>query len=154
MKIIEYLRGITDDECRRLRGFGIHHTIDLVHMTDYKVDREKLATKSGIPEPRLLALSEQASLIEVSGLDERYLQVLRRLGIVSLKDLRTEDADDLHARLLRAMGLTGAPSLGQVQYWISQSRQIDIIEEEEGPLDQLSPSVTNRTVEAQRHAEI
>jgi predicted RecB family nuclease len=150
VKVIEYLRGITEDEARRLRGFGIIHTIDLVHFTEYKVDREKLAVKSGISEPRLLTLAHQASLLEVSGLTERHLQVLRRLGIVSLKDLRVQDAPDLQAKMVQAMGLAGAPSLGDVQYWISQARVIDIIEEEELPIEQLPPELTNLSVEAQR----
>jgi hypothetical protein len=37
----------------------------------------------------------------------------------------------LHSRLADAVGLAGAPSRSDVQYWISQATALDIIEEPE-----------------------
>ena len=62
---------------------------------------------------------------------ERFLPVIRRLGINSMKDLRAQDANDLHAKLVDAIGLAGAPNLSDVQYWISQATALDIVEEPE-----------------------
>jgi hypothetical protein len=62
---------------------------------------------------------------------DRYLPVIRRLGIDSMKALRAQDAGELHAKLLDAVGLAGAPSLSDVQYWISQATALDIVEEVE-----------------------
>ena len=56
---------------------------------------------------------------------------MRRLGIVTMKDLRAQDVGELHAKLLEAIGLAGAPSLSDVQYWISQATALDIVEEPE-----------------------
>jgi hypothetical protein len=48
-----------------------------------------------------------------------------------MKDLRAQDAAQLHAKLVDAIGLAGAPSLSDVQYWISQTTALDIVEEPE-----------------------
>jgi hypothetical protein len=48
-----------------------------------------------------------------------------------MKDLRAQDASDLHAKLVEAVGLAGAPSISDVQYWISQATALDIVEEPE-----------------------
>jgi hypothetical protein len=50
------------------------------------------------------------------------------LGINSMPDLRAQDARALYTRLLEAIGLAGAPSFSDVQYWISQATPFDIVE--------------------------
>ena len=129
-RTLEYLRGISDDDVRRLRSRGIHHTNQLLHRTSLDIDRRRLSKRTGISPDRLLEFSHQCTLLEVSGM-ERMLPIIRRLGISSMKDLRAQDAEALHAKLVEAVGLAGAPSLSDVQYWISQSTALDIVEEPE-----------------------
>ena len=130
MKRLEYLRGITDEECEALRGLGVRHTNQLIHATTLVIDRERIQRRVGIPVERLYALGQQASLMEISGL-ERHLALVMRLGISTLRQLATADAEELHRRLVNAIGLGGAPSLSDVQYWISQARCIDVVEDPE-----------------------
>ena len=59
---------------------------------------------------------------------DHWIPLVRRLGINSMKDLRGQNADTLHAHLVDAIGLAGAPSISDVQYWISQATALDIIE--------------------------
>src|ERR1700674_483983 len=129
-RTLEYLRGISGDDVRRLRSRGIHHTIQLLHRTSLGIDRERLSKKTGISTDRLLEFSHQCTLLEVSGMD-RSLPVIRRLGIDSMKALRAQDAQELHAKPWDPMGLRAAPSLSDVQYWISQATALDIVEEPE-----------------------
>jgi Domain of unknown function (DUF4332) len=129
-RTLEYLRGVSDDDVRRLRSRGIHHTNQLLHRTSLGIDRQRLSKKTGISADRLLEFAHQCTLLEVSGMD-RFLPVTRRLGIDSMKALRAQDAPQLHARLVDAIGLAGAPSLSDVQYWISQATALDIVEEPE-----------------------
>jgi len=126
-RTLEYLRGISDDDVSRLRSRGIHHTNQLLHRTSLAIDRERLARKSGISAERLLDFAHQCTLLEVSGM-ERALPVIRRLGISSMPDLRAQDARDLHTKVVDAVGLAGAPSISDVQYWISQATALDIVE--------------------------
>jgi hypothetical protein len=129
-RTLEFLRGISGDDVRRLRSRGIRHTIQLLHRTSLSIDRDRLSKRTGISTDRLLEFAHQCTLLEVSGMD-RSLPVIRRLGIDSMKALRAQDAQELHAKLMDAIGLAGAPSLSDVQYWISQATALDIIEEPE-----------------------
>jgi hypothetical protein len=126
-RTLEYLRGISADDVGRLRSRGIHHTNQLLHRTSLAIDRERLSKKSGISAERLLDFAHQCTLLEVSGM-ERALPVIRRLGINSMPDLRAQDALALHAKVVDAVGLAGAPSISDVQYWISQATALDIVE--------------------------
>jgi hypothetical protein len=129
-RTLEYLPGITDGDVERLRSRGILHTNQLLHRTSLGIDRDRLAKKTGISADRLLEFAHQCTMLEVSGMD-RWLPIVRRLGINSMKDLRAQDAAALHAKLVEAIGLAGAPGLSDVQYWISQATALDIIEEPE-----------------------
>jgi hypothetical protein len=129
-RTLEYLNGISEDDVRRLRSVGIHHTNQLLHRASLEIDRKRLFKKTGITTDRLFEFANQCTLLEVSGM-ERWLPLIRRLGINSMKDLRARDAKQLHATLIEAIGLAGAPSTSDVQYWISQATGLDIIEEPE-----------------------
>jgi uncharacterized protein DUF4332 len=129
-RTLEYLSGITDDDVRRLRAQGIHHTNQLLHRTSLGIDRDRLSRRTGITVDRLYEFAHQCTLLEVSGM-ERCRPVVHRLGINSMKDLHGQDAKDLQAQIVDAVGLAGAPTLSDVQYWISQSTALDIVEEPE-----------------------
>ena len=129
-RTLEYLRGISDSDARRLRAAGIRHTNQLLHRTSIEIDRQRLSKRTGISVARLLEFAHQCTLMEVSGM-ERHRQTVRRFGIETVKDLRAQDADELHSKLVDAIGLAGAPSRSDVQYWISQATALDIIEEPE-----------------------
>ena len=126
-RTLEYLNGISDGDVVRLRAAGIRHTNQLLHRTSLDIDRRRLFKRTGITPERLLEFAHQCTLLEVSGMD-RWIPLVRRLGINSMKDLREQDAVALHARLVEAIGLAGAPSISDVQYWISQATALDIVE--------------------------
>jgi hypothetical protein len=141
MKTLEYLRGISEDDCRRLRARGIRHTNQLLHVVTLEIDRKRLSARSGISEDRLLEFGRQCAMLEISGM-ERYLPIIRRLGITHLKQLKRAEAGDLHEKVVDAVGLAGAPSLTMVQYWISQARTCDTLEDPAGTPAQLeSPNL-------------
>jgi hypothetical protein len=150
LKTLEYLRGISPEDCQRLRARGIRHSNQLLHATTLEIDRQRLSAKSGISEARLHELGRQCAMLEISGM-EPFLPVVRRLGITGLKQLKRTDPEELHGKILEAVGLMGAPSVTMVQYWISQSRTIDVMEEPgEGEPAQLeSPALLGVPVDAQ-----
>ena len=133
------MRGISPDDVARLRARGIRHTNQLLHRTSLGIDRERLSKKTGISTDRLFEFVNQCTLLEVSGMDH-FLPVIRRLGIDSMGDLRAQDAHVLHGKVVDAVGLAGAPSFSDVQYWISQATALDIVEapEPRAPLPVIS----------------
>jgi hypothetical protein len=86
MKTLEYLPGISQEDCRRLRARGIRHSNQLLHAVTLEIDRQRLSAKTGISEPRLLEFGRQCSMLEISGM-EPFLPVVRRLGVTGLKVL-------------------------------------------------------------------
>ncbi|HEY6875821.1 MAG TPA: DUF4332 domain-containing protein [Candidatus Dormibacteraeota bacterium] len=138
-RTLEYLPGISDGDVERLRGRGIKHTNQLLHRTSLAIDRDRLAKRTGISADRLYEFANQCTLLEVSGMD-RFLPIVRRLGISSMKSLREQDARELHERVVDAVGLAGAPTISDVQYWISQATALDIVEAPE-PVE-VRPTVT------------
>ena len=126
-RTLEYLNGISNSDVARLRAVGIQHTNQLLHRASLDIDRKRLSKKTGITPERLFEFVNQCTLLEVSGMD-RWIPLVRRLGISSMRDLRAQDAHTLHSALVEAIGLAGAPSLSDVQYWIGQASGLDIIE--------------------------
>ena len=129
-RTLEYLSGISDEDVTRLRSVGIRHTNQLLHRASLDIDRKRLSKKTGISPDRLFEFANQCTVLEVSGM-ERWVALMRRLGINSMKDLRAQDAGPLQARLVEAIGLAGAPGVTDVQYWISQATALDIVEDPE-----------------------
>ena len=78
MKTLEYLRGITAEECTRLRDRGIRHSNQLLHACTLHFDRDRISRKTGISTERLLYFAHECALLEISGM-ERFLPVLRAL---------------------------------------------------------------------------
>ena len=130
MKTLEYLRGISAEDCRKLRSRGIRHTNQLLHAVTLDIDRQRLSARTGISPERLLEFGHQCAQLEISGM-ERFQPIVRRLGITSLKILKETDPEELHAKVVDSVGMAGAPWLSMVQYWISQARTCDTIEEPE-----------------------
>src|SRR5579859_3659867 len=149
MKSLAHLRGITDADVRRLRDRGILQTNQLLHACTLGVDRETVSRRTGISPDRLLEFAHQCALLEVSSID-RWLPVVRRLGVTDLKVLRTQDPRRLHAQVVDAVGLGGAPTLSMDEYWIGQARSIDMIEDERPSAIDVSPSLTGSPAEAAR----
>jgi hypothetical protein len=150
MKTLEYLRGISADDCRRLRRRGVRHTNQLLHVVTLGIDRERLSARTGISGDRLLEFGHQCAMLEISGM-ERYLPIVRRLGVTSLRILRRADPADLHAKVVDAVGRAGAPGLPMVQYWVSQARTCDTIEEPDGgPAQMESPNLIGTPATARR----
>lgn len=129
-RTLEYLNGISDSDVARLKAVGIRHTNQLLHRATLDIDRKRLARKTGITRERLFEFVNQCTLLEVSGM-ERWVPLVRRLGITTMPDLRAQDASVLHAKLVESIGLAGAPRFTDVQYWIAQASALDIVEEPE-----------------------
>jgi hypothetical protein len=145
MKTLEYLPGIAADECRRIRERGIMHTNQLLHACTLHFDRDRLSKKTGISTERLLYFAHECALLEISGM-ERFIAVVRRLGVSDLKILKKTDPAELFRTLVEVIGLAGAPTLSMVQYWVSQARTCDMIEEYEPAASETSPSLLSRRV--------
>ena len=135
---LEYLHGISAEDAAKLRQRGLRSTRHLMHAVTLEVDRARLERKTGISADRLLAFGRECAMIEISSMGQ-HLDAVRRLGLSGLKQLKRADAEELHTRLVEMEGVD-APSLELVQYWISQARYQDCLEEEGELTASVSPS--------------
>lgn len=145
VKTLEYLQGLSPADARRLRERGIRHSNQLLHVCTLAIDRERLSKRTGISPERLLEFANQCALLEISGMD-RYIPIVRRLGIGDLKALKRATPETLHQQVVDAVGYNGAPSLSMVGYWISQARLIDTVEVEAGEITLAEQRNLSRTV--------
>src|SRR5260370_33720684 len=76
-RTLEYVRGISGDDGRRLRATGIRHTNQLLHRTSLEIDRARLSKRTGITTERLLGFARQRTPSEESGM-ACHLQHRRR----------------------------------------------------------------------------
>src|SRR5260370_8076351 len=58
-RTLEYLRGISAADVRRLRAIGIHHTNQLPHRTPLEIDRRRLAKRARNTPDRRLRVAHQ-----------------------------------------------------------------------------------------------
>ncbi len=139
---LAYIAGIAKQETEALEALGIAHTNQLLHLTSVGIDRQRVCARTGISPDRLCEFARQCSLMEVTGILP-YLRYLPQVGINGPKDLRRADPLALQKGLERAVGPHRAPTTQMVEYWISQERSIDVLEEdgEMAPASLSSPSV-------------
>ena len=109
-RTLEYLRGISDDDARRLRARGIQHTNRLLHRTSLSIDRERLSKRSGISTDRLLEFAHQCTLLEVSGMD-------RFLPIIPVSVVGSEEIYPMVADIAPVAKFFGLPYFPITPFW-------------------------------------
>ena len=107
MKRLEYLHGITDQECDLLRALGVRHTNQLVHATTLVIDRERIERRCGSPRSGSTPSASRPRSWR-SQACSAISRVLMRLGVSTLRQLAETDPAELHRQLVEATGV-GAP---------------------------------------------
>ena len=87
-----------------------------------KSGRKKLAETTGIDEGKILSWVNMADLFRVKGIGQEFTELLEAAGVDTVKELRTRNATNLHAKLQEVneqKKLTRAlPALKTVEGWI------------------------------------
>ncbi len=127
-KIIE-IEGIGEVFSKKLEDIGISTTEELLEAGASPQGRKALAEKSGIEEKRILRWANMADLMRINGVGEEYSDLLEAAGVDTVKELRTRNADNLHAKMTEvneAKNLVRSlPGLPQVETWIAQAKDLD-----------------------------
>src|ERR1700738_3614764 len=101
LKTLEYLRGISPEDCRRLRAKGIWHSNQLLHATTLEIDRQHLSARTRTRGARLHEFGRQCATLEIAWM-EPLLRMFCRLGITGLKQLKRTEPEELHGKILEA----------------------------------------------------
>lgn len=129
-KIIE-IEGIGPVYQEKLANAGIQTVEGLLEAGATKAGRKKIAAESDIDEGRILDWVNMADLFRINGVASQFAELLKAAGVDTVKELRTRNAENLHAKLVEVQAekkiTRTVPGLSQVTNFIEQAGKLDPI---------------------------
>ena len=128
-KLIE-IEGIGPTYAATLQDkLGISKVEELLEMGASKKGRDEIAAKTGIADAHILRWVNMADLFRIKGIGEEFSDLLEKAGVDTVKELRTRNPANLHAKLGEVNEATGragrAPRMDEVESWIEQAGQME-----------------------------
>lgn len=125
---LRQVRPIPAANRRQLQAIGVNTTERLLMLAGRKTGRADLAHQAGLPEEQILRWARLADILRIPGIGPAYVDLLSRLGIESISDLRRQKPDQLY-RELAALNtprrkIRRLPPRLQIESWIARARQI------------------------------
>lgn len=126
---IEEIEGIGPVYGEKLGKASIKTVEGLLKAGATKAGRKKIAEESGIDEGKILDWVNMADLFRIKGVASQFAELLKASGVDTVKELRTRNAENLHAKLTEVNAekkLTRVvPSLSQVTDFIEQAKSLE-----------------------------
>lgn len=128
-KPIQSIEGIGPAYQEKLKNAGISTVESLLDKGATTSGRKEIATNSGLGEGVILDWVNMADLFRVNGVAGQFAELLKASGVDTVKELRTRNAENLHAKLTEVnaeKSLTKVvPNLDKVQNFIEQAKNLD-----------------------------
>ncbi len=128
-KTITMIEGIGEVFKGKLAEAGITTVEGLLEKGATKPGRKAIAAASGIDEGKILDWVNMADLFRINGVASQFAELLKAAGVDTVKELRTRNAENLHAALTKTQeekGLTKVvPALSKVEDFIAQAKELD-----------------------------
>ena len=94
-----------------------------------KKGRQTIAAASGIDEGKILDWVNMADLFRIKGVAGQFAEFLKAAGVDTVKELRTRNAENLHAKLVEvndAKNLTRVvPGVEKIAEFIEQAKGLE-----------------------------
>jgi predicted flap endonuclease-1-like 5' DNA nuclease len=123
------IEGIGPAFKEKLEKAGIATVEGLLKEGASKKGRQLIAEKSGIDEGKILDWVNMADLFRIKGVASQFAELLKGAGVDTVKELRTRNAENLHAKLVEvntAKNLTRVvPNLEKVADFIDQAKKLE-----------------------------
>lgn len=127
MKIVE-IEGIGNSYAEKLHAAGIRTVGALLKAGATAKGREELAESSGISSKLILEWVNRADLMRVRGVGKQYSDLLERVGVDSVKELRHRRPDHLHKTMVALNAekhfVRRPPALVEVESWVKDATRI------------------------------
>jgi len=128
-KNIQEIEGIGPTFGEKLAAVGVKTVEALLKQGCSKAGRKKIAADSGIDEGKILDWVNMADLFRINGVASQFAELLKASGVDTVKELRTRNAENLHAKLVEvnaAKSLTRVvPNLDKVTDFIEQAKGLE-----------------------------
>jgi len=119
------------DVAAKLDKAGIKTTEDLLKKGARPAGRRKLAKATGIALGKLLAWVRMCDLLRIRGIGPTVAQLLGKVKITSIAQLKRQSAKRLHPRLVKANNqfkiMQKMPSVKHLVGWIGQAKRLKVI---------------------------
>lgn len=129
MANVSEIEGIGPVYAAKLEAVGIKTVAALLEAGASKKGRDKIAEDTGIDYSRILKWVNMADLFRIKGVGEEYSELLEAAGVDTVKELRTRNAENLHAKMVEvneAKKLVRAlPSASQVASWVEHAKTLE-----------------------------
>lgn len=113
----------------KLATAGISTVEGLLEKGASKSGRKAIAEASGLDAGRILDWVNMADLFRINGVASQFAELLKAAGVDTVKELRTRNAENLHAALVKTQeekGLTRAvPAASKVEDFIAQAKELE-----------------------------
>lgn len=127
------IEGIGPVYAEKLNAAGVNTTADLLARAATPKGRKELAEATGIDGSKILSWANMSDLFRVKGLGTQYTDLLHAAGVDTVKELRTRNAANLHAKVVEVNEeknlVRQTPSLSQVEGYIEDAKTLDPVME-------------------------
>lgn len=123
---LEDVKGMTAAYAKALRAAGVENTDAFLDAAKTPASRKKLAADTKISYDAVLGLANRADLMRVSGIGEKYGDLLEMAGVDSVPELAQRNPENLRKALEDANEkqqlVKALPAVSQVQNWVDQAK--------------------------------
>jgi hypothetical protein len=127
---ITSLEGVSADEAEALRQAGIRTTGKLLEAAKDPKGRKALSERTGIDSKKLLRWANFADCLRVNGLGKEYAELLRQVGVETVRDLRYRNPAHLAERMADANKkrklVRLVPSEKAIGRWINYAKKLPL----------------------------
>ena len=128
MPSIDAIEGIGPTYATKLRKAGIRTTEALLKRGANRTGRKAVASATGLTDQQILEWVNRADLMRVKGVGEEYSDLLEASGVDTVKELRTRNAPNLHAKMLeineKKRLVRRLPTEGMVAGWVAAAAKL------------------------------
>ncbi len=123
------VEGIGPVYAEKLKSAGAETTKDLLKLAKTPENRKKLAETTGIGETLILKWANHADLMRIKGIGGEFAELLEKVGVDTVKELRNRNAENLH-EAVQKFDLTTSPivrrkpSKASIQTWVRQAKRL------------------------------
>ncbi len=129
MAHISAIEGIGPVYADKLIAVGIKTVEALLKRGCTPKGRKELAEASGIDGGKILSWTNMADLFRIKGISSQYAELLKASGVDTVKELRTRNADNLHAKIKEVNAskklVRQVASLNQVKGFVEQAKGLE-----------------------------
>ena len=126
---IEKIEGVGHKYGAILRAAGISTSICMLKEGAYPAGRKVISEKTGIGCAKILKWVNFCDLCQVYGISTQYLELLEKVGVETIKELRNRSALNLYKTMKEINADKGIvrkiPGIMDVQMWIDQAKLIN-----------------------------